>query len=234
MEIFDTHLHLQDFETLPPEWGRDVTRAICVSAHLSDWAQVAALYQKFPQNLAPAFGLHPWYAEEASENFETLLEDKLRSFPQAMVGECGLDFLKGAHREVQESIFETHIRLAQAYHRPILIHAVKAWPLMAKYFPKLPEKFVIHSFNARPEQVRQILKYGGMIAVNASILKNKTATEILRLIPADKLLLESDAPYQTALDELPNLVQKIADIRMEKLEDLANQLYLNALELTHE
>lgn len=231
MEIFDTHLHLQDFETLLPEWGRSGFRCVCVSAKISDWDKVTTLYKAYPVQIAPAFGLHPWYADQAPENFALILARHLESFPKALVGECGLDRVKGAPFETQQNVFDAHIRLAKAYQRPLLIHCVKAWGAMEAFWRVLPEKFVIHSFNARPEQARLVLRSGGYIAVNSSILANKTAEEVLNLVPADKLLLESDAPYQTKLSNLPELCAKIAEIRGEKLEYLEHRLYLNAKEL---
>lgn len=234
MKIFDTHLHLQDFDLLPFEWGKAISKCICVSAMPSDWEKVRDLTKAFPSEIVPAFGLHPWYIDKAPTNWKQLLKKFLETSGNACVGECGLDRLKGASLDMQKSVFQAHIDLAKTYQRPILIHCVKAWDILDAFGADLPPKFVFHSFNAHLFQARWILDFGGYIAVNASILRSKDFDSVLKFIPADRLLLESDAPYQTKLSDLPDLCAKIAHIRGEKLEDLVQQLYLNAKELTNE
>ena len=196
-----------------------------------DWEKVGALAQKFPQTVVPAFAIHPWYVHNAKSGWRNRLEQKLKDFPQALIGECGLDLLKGAEPSRQQKVFEEHIALARQYHRPLLLHMVKAWNLLNDYWKELPQPFVFHSFNGSVEMLRQIIKCGGYVAVNAKILRTKRAEEIIKNAPKDRLLFETDAPYQSKIFDLPVLCEKIALIRGERVEETADNVYYNSLRI---
>ncbi len=236
MRLVDTHIHLQDFD-IPAEevvgllQQNGIDKCVCISATEDDWEKVGALAQKFPQTVIPAFAIHPWYAQSAKSGWRNRLEQKLKDFPQALIGECGLDLLKGAEISLQQKVFEEHIALAKQYHRPLLLHMVKAWNLLNNYWNELPQPFVFHSFNGSAELLRQIIKYGGHIALNAKILQTKHAKEVIKNAPENRLLLETDAPYQSKISDLPHLCEKIALIRGERVEDLADNVYYNSLRI---
>ena len=236
MHFIDTHIHLQDFDIPAEEVIRllrqnGVDKCICISAAEDDWEKVSALAQKFPQTVIPAFAIHPWNAHSAKSGWNSRLEQKLKDFPQALIGECGLDLLKGTEILLQQKVFEEHIALAKQYHRPLLLHMVKAWNLLNNYWKTLPQPFVFHSFNGSAEMLRQIIKRGGYIAVNAKILRTKHAEEIIKNAPKDRLLLETDAPYQSKISDLPVLCEKIALIRGERVEETADNVYYNSLRI---
>lgn len=236
MRFVDTHIHLQNFNIPAEEVIRllqqnGIDRCICISVTEDDWEKVGALAQKFPQTVIPAFAIHPWYVHSAKSGWHNRLEQKLKDFPQALIGECGLDFLKGAELSRQQKMFEEHIALAKQYHRPLLLHLVKAWNLLNDYWNELPQAFVFHSFSGSAELLRQIIKYGGYIALNAKILQTKHAKEVIKNVPENRLLLETDAPYQSKISDLPHLCEKIALIRGERVEDMADNVYYNSLRI---
>lgn len=233
MIFFDTHIHLQDMPSSSSQAlkAAGVGRCVCVSAQESDWSAVGSLAASLPDLIVPAFGLHPWYAVDAASGWVERLEQNLKKYPRALVGECGFDRLKTQNFDIQAQIFDIQIKLAKKYRRTLLIHAVKAWEWLEPYWQKLPAKFVFHSFNGRPEHLKNIFKYNGYIAVNKSILKNKTAVEILKTVPRDRFLLETDAPYQSNPADLPFLCRQIAQIRGEDCQELAEALYQNGMEM---
>lgn len=236
MRFVDTHIHLQDFDTPAEEVicllrQNGVDKCICISATEDDWEKVGKLAQKFPQTVIPAFAVHPWHATTPQSGWQERLEQKLKDFPQALIGECGLDLLKGAEISLQQKVFEEHIALAKQYNRTLLLHMVKAWNLLNDYWKILPHPFVIHSFNGSAEMLRQVIKYDGYIAVNSKILQVKHAKEVIKDVPKDRLLLETDAPYQSKISDLPHLCEKIALIRGERVEDLVDNVYYNSLRI---
>lgn len=236
MRFVDTHIHLQDFDTPAEEVicllrQNGVDKCICISATEDDWDKVAALAQNFPQTVIPAFAVHPWYVQSAKSGWQERLEQKLKDFPQALIGECGLDLLKGAEISLQQKVFEEHIALVKQYNRPLLLHMVKAWSLLNDYLKMLPQPFVFHSFSGSSEMLRQVIKYDGYIAINAKILQIKHAKEVIKDVPKDRLLLETDAPYQSKISDLPHLCEKIALIRGERVEDLVDNVYYNSLRI---
>ena len=236
MQFIDTHIHLQDVksnnatEIIFRATTENIAQMICVSTVEEDWNKVERLSLQFPQTIIPAFAIHPWYVSETSHNWQDRLEEKLQKNPYALIGECGLDGLK-ENIELQKQVFAEHIKLAKKYHRPLIIHAVKAVPLLEEFWNNLPEKFVFHGFNGKKELLKKTLNAGGYIGIGSGLLKTSKAQEILSIIPQNKILFESDAPflvpYPWSVKEQAN---KIALLRGEKEEKLINQVYQNSLE----
>ena len=122
-------------------------------------------------------------------------------------------------------------QLAKKYHRPLLIHAVKAEMALASFWQKMPERFIIHSFNGNGQVLEKTIKYGGCVSVNAKILNKKNVNEILRSVPAEHLLFESDAPYQTRIEDIIGLCVRTANVQGKNVEDLAEIVYANSLRM---
>jgi len=240
MQFMDTHVHLQDFngrnatEIINSAQKVGVSDFVCISTQEKDWHKVAEITQMFPQNIIPAFGIHPWYAESCSDNWDSKLESFLQKYPTASVGECGIDRSKNIALDLQEKIFIKQIELAQNLCRPLIIHAVKAQEQIEKLWHRLPKKTIFHSFNSSEEFLRQIVEHGFYVGVNFSILRNPKKKLILQNIPLTQLLLETDAPYQPREKNeensptlLPKLAQEIALIRGDSIETFVQQVYAN-------
>lgn len=243
MQFIDTHIHLQDFKSncatdiINQAQNQGVKRLICVSSVAADWAKVAEMATKFAPFVVPAFGLHPWYVEKAEDNWAQKLEEYVQAFPKALIGECGLDKLKNPNFTKQTEVFAQQIDLAQKYARPLIIHAVKADEWLNEFWKKLPESFVFHSFTSSAELAQKVIKNGGLLGFNFSLLRSKNMEKLLSALPADKILLETDGPYQgpTKGKEvlptmLPELLAEIAAIRGEDKEALARRIYQNSEE----
>lgn len=243
MQFMDTHIHLQDFKTknatdiVKTAVMAGVDRVICVSAAENDWDKVAAYSRQFPGIVIPAFGLHPWYVHEAKTGWEQRLSAYLEKYPQALIGEAGLDRFRDKEAEPQNAVFRKQLELAKEYNRPLLIHAVRAQNWLDEYWKLLPAKFVFHSFNGRRELLDKILKAGGYVSLSPSVLRNPHKEEIVPLIPLERLLLETDGPAQSlnrgsegTPRELPVLAAEIAALRDEKAEYLAARVYQNSME----
>lgn len=243
MKFIDTHIHLQDYKT---RYARDiissaakvgVERFICVGTTPEDWEAVAELYVEFPQEVIPSFGYHPWYVNSAPLDWEEQLVKYLLKYPEALVGECGLDRCKDPNSEPQHSFFYKQILLAKKYSRPLIIHSVKCQDWLENFWSLLPEKVVFHSYSGSPELMQKIIRHGAYVSFGFSILKHKDFATLAALVPENRLLLESDGPYQSPLrDEestpqnLPDLLQKIASFRGVIPEDLAAKIYQNSCE----
>ena len=236
MQFIDTHIHLQDdksnntTEIITQAFANGCQKLICASSTEADWEQVAELTVNFPQITVPAFGIHPWYVTTVKDGWQTRLQQYLQKFPQALIGEAGLDGLK-PEVEQQKQLFAEHIKLAKEYQRPLIIHAVKAVPLLEDFWKQLPPKFVFHGFNGKSELLQKILQHGGYIGIGSGVLKTPKAKEILKQIPIEKLLFETDAPYLAPSPwAIREQAEQIAALREENADKLAQQVYLNSLE----
>ena len=246
MQFIDTHLHLQDYKTgfatdiVKTAQEAGVNKVVCAATGQFDWDKVARYAKQYPETVIPAFGLHPWYLQEAKPDWQLRLREFLARFPNALIGECGLDGIKNPDDEPQNSIFYQQILLAKELKRPLIIHAVKAQEWLENYWEILPAKFVFHSYNGKREILKKIIKAGGYVSFSASILRNPDRQELANLIPADKLLLETDGPYQGPDKNievtpafLPRLAAEVAAWRGEDLQSFATRVYHNSLEFIH-
>ena len=235
----DSHIHLQDYKSqdvknvISSALQNRVNLFINPSSNPSDWPIITELSMQY-QQIIPAYGIHPWYINNATEGWEKILEDILQNNPLALVGECGIDRLKNPNTLLQKEILQKHINLAQKYSRPLIIHAVKADEQLREMFFDLPRRTIFHSYTGSVEWGKTIQKHGFFIGLNFSVLRKKNAAEIIKSLDFTQVLLETDGPYQnivpqkgTLPQDLPLLAQKIAEILKITLDELCNRLYIN-------
>ena len=220
--FIDSHIHLQDYKSqdvknvVTNAAQNGVFRFINPSSHPSDWSKLATLAKK-NRAVIPAFGIHPWYIDDAPSNWAEKLADMLNQNQAAWVGECGIDRLKNTDTARQINILRAHIELAKKFNRPLIIHSVKADSEMTALFHILPQRTIFHSFTGSAEWGKSIQQHGFFIGLNFSILRKKNAAEILQQLNLQQLLLETDGPYQniergveTLPQNLPLLAEEIA------------------------
>lgn len=141
---------------------------------------------------APLFtcGLHPWNADR----FSPELLDKLRQMlgrPGCLgLGEAGLDAMRGPAIDLQTAVFEAQARLAIEMELPMVIHCVRAHePLIALYRRLRPARpWIIHGFRGKPAVARRLLDAGLSLSLGP-----RFNTETARIIPLERLFIETDA-----------------------------------------
>ena len=246
MPYVDTHIHLQDYKVkdiknvINNALKNDVGCFVNASAHPTDWAYVQELAVLYRQ-IIPAFGVHPWYVDEASSDWADELEKRLTAAPTAWVGECGFDCLKNPDIEKQKHFFKIQVELARTYQRPLIIHAVKANGIFQEMFDFLPPKTIFHSFTGSVEWGRELQKRGFYLGINFSILRKKNGNEIVHALDQNYILLETDGPYQSGdmnVESLPEELWKLASFLAEQenisLEEMKQILYQNWQRFTGE
>lgn len=218
---FDAHSHLPRGAFPAP----DQPRVVCGTCE-ADWEAILAHAASHGQ-VIPMLGLHPWFVAEASVAWASRLEALLGSH-RAGVGECGLDFArKDANRATQETAFRAQLRLAHALHRPVAMHAVRAWgPLL----DLLREEGVptagamVHAYAGSAETARALQAMGVFLSFSGELLKadRSKLREALRTVASTHLLLETDG---TA--DLTQVMAVAADLRGVSVQDLAAQTWEN-------
>lgn len=150
-------------------------------------------------------GIHPHNADSArKEDFE-LIEKIITENPKIVaVGECGLDFDRMfSTKENQIRCLEKHIILAEKLGKPLFLHEREAAGEFVKRFKKHPEictKSVVHCFTGEIHTLDQYLSMGFSIGITGWICddrRGKELREAVRIIPLDRILIETDAPYLT-------------------------------------
>jgi len=153
------------------------------------------------ENMYFCAGLHPHDAinfnKDVIEVILKLSED--RRF--VGVGECGLDYYyDNSPREVQKEVFRRHLKLAGKIGKPVVIHARNSYKDLFKIIEDEGVEgmgLLFHCFSGDDEDISEVLKLGGYISVGGVItFPNAQKTRrIVSMVPRDRLLLETDAPY---------------------------------------
>ncbi len=166
-------------------------------------------------------GVHPWYIKDVGEQF-LQLEKKLQLSNCLAIGECGIDKNVQTPISIQKNIFERHIELSEKYHKPLIIHNVKAhqelMQLRKKYQPK--QMWLIHGVNKRYEIVRQITENNMFVSFGKSLLTNKTTQESFVKTPLEVLFLETD----DADVSIKEIYQKASELKQISIEELTVHL----------
>jgi len=208
----DSHNHLQD-----PRLGdagpviaamREAGVGHCVvnATSEADWAAVEKLALAHPDFISPAFGIHPWKAHTAEDEWIERLACLLEKHPQASIGECGLDqWVSSPPLEIQRPVFMAQLELAREMRRPVTIHCLKAWgPLMDALAECPPPRFLMHSYGGSIESARRLLPLGAFFSFSGHFLHPRKAAvlEVFRQLPRDRILMETDAPDMPPPDEI--------------------------------
>ena len=223
MLLFDAHRHLPDAGTGSPEQFR----VVCGTRE-ADWEAVLAHAAADPR-VIPMLGLHPWFVGAAAPGWEARLDALLRGH-RAGVGECGLDFAReAADRPAQEQAFRLQLRLAHALHRPVAIHAVRAWGRLLDLLSEEgvpPAGALVHAFSGSPEMAATLQALGVFLSFSAAGLAptRTKGHQALRAMPSSHLLLETDDG-----GGLERVIIAAADLRSVAAEDLAARTWKNGL-----
>lgn len=214
MKLFDAHNHLQDERfahqqnsILSAAAGTGVAAMVVNGSAEDDWGSVAQLAEQHAM-VIPSYGVHPWYVRGASPDWLKILRHYLEKDPRSAVGEIGLDRWKSdLPYEGQEEVFLDQWRLARELNRPASIHCLKAWGRLLELLQQDPlpsPGFVLHSYGGPPEMIPAFAKLGGYFSFPGYYLHDRKANQraTFRHVPADRLLIETDAPDQHLPDSL--------------------------------
>lgn len=204
--LFDTHVHL-DFlpEGLNPEEEMQEARRVGVGeflvpgVHRSGWPRLLHLARKHPREVWIAPGLHPLAAGEWNESARRELEDALSEPGSVAVGEIGLDGLAEVPQDVQERAFQGQVRVAIEAGLPVLIHCRRGIERLLSILRQEGGERVggiLHAFSGSAETARQAIEMGFAISFGGVLtyLEARRAPEVLRSLPPEWIVLETDAP----------------------------------------
>lgn len=203
--MIDTHCHLTDPRLLGQldavlnrAAAAGVVRMVTIGTDPGDW-EAALQVCEGRQNIRCALGIHPNYCHEVELSEIANLRRAQQSPAVLALGEMGLDYHHGhASRQRQAEFFEAQLELAKELGRPVVVHcreAVDDCLSILKRFTGV--EAVFHCFTGTAEEARRIWQAGYLTGFTGVVtFRNGAALrEIARDAPADRILVETDAPY---------------------------------------
>ena len=259
MEYFDTHMHLDDEkfdedrnQVIQKIWNAGVTKCIDIGCDIKSSKKAIELANKndfiyascgiHPENLP---NQNPQKMDELWKELEIIKELAIKNTKVVAIGEIGLDYhWVQTNKETQKIIFKKQIELANELNLPISIHTRDAIDDTIKIIKenKIQKSGVLHCCPFNPEIVRHGLEAGLYIAFGgtSTFKSSKNASKIVQMVPIQKMLIETDAPYlapepvrgtRNDSSNLKYVVQKLAEFKNITSEQMAKITYQNAEKL---
>ncbi len=206
------------------------------------------LARSVPDVFRATAGIHPHHAREFRDTDVPALRSLLLEPEVGAAGECGLDYFRNySPHEDQERVFRLQLELAAATGRPVFLHQRDGHDaftaILREYRPQL-EAGVAHCFTGDERELRDYLDLDLSIGITGWICDERRGLhlrELVRLIPLDRLMLETDAPYLLPRDlrpkpsgrrnepkYLPHILRTVAACRGDAPETLAAATTRNA------
>ncbi len=257
MEFFDSHSHYNDEkfnedreQIIKETYEAGITKIVCAGYNLDSSIFSLELSKKY-EYIYSICGISP---NDIPQSEQELWKDivqiseivkKNKTNKLVAIGEIGLDYYWNTeNKELQKEAFIKQIELANELNLPIVIHSrdasIDTIEILRKN--KVNKTGIFHCCQFNQEMIRQALELGYYISFAGPVtFKNsKNAPDIVKMVPLDKILIETDSPY---LSPEPNrgkrndcrnvkyIAQKIADLKELKIEDIAKITYENTMKI---
>jgi TatD DNase family protein len=248
VQIIDTHAHLNMLKN--PQAALDAARAASVKQIITvgidlDSSQAAAAFARDNDDVFYTVGLHPHDSEAASEGLWPQLTGLAQKGAVAW-GECGLDYFRDyAPHDLQKAAFAKQIELAHQVKLPLVIHSRDAHDdslAMLKEQKAAEVGGVFHCFGGDEAVAREVLDLGYLISIPGTISfpKNQQLRDLVKLVPLDMLLIETDCPFLAPVPKrgrenqpayLPHTLAVLAAALGKPAEEVAKATTANARRL---
>ena len=257
MEFFDSHSHYNDEkfnedreQIINDTYNDGITKFVCAGYNIKSSLFSIELSKKY-KFIYSICGISPNDIPQSEQQLWKDIDEitkivKLNDSKKVVaIGEIGLDYYwNKENKELQKEAFIKQIDLANELELPIVIHSRDAFIDTIKIIKehKVNKAGIFHCCQLNQELVKQALELNYYISFAGPItFKNsKNAPDIIKMVPLDRILIETDSPY---LSPEPNrgkrndcrnvkyIAQKIADVKNVTLEEVAQKTYENAMKI---
>ena len=251
MKLIDSHCHL-DNPQFDPDRDAVIERALAAGVEhmvaigtgegppdLEAGLRLADRHSAFYATV----GVHPHDAPKANDEVYRRLAELLSHPKVVALGEIGLDYhYDHSPRDVQRTVFIEQMRIARDAGKPIVIHTREAWDdtialLKERWMPS-GLGGIFHCFSGGPDQAKQALELGFHLSFGGIVTFPKAlhVQEAARVVPADRILIETDAPYLAPVPHrgkrnepafMTETAHKLADLRGETVNRVAEAASAN-------
>ena len=252
MFLTDTHTHLyvEEFdadrdEVVNNALSAGVRRMLLPNIDSSTLKALKNISAAFPENCFPMMGLHPTSVKSDYEKELEGVEKELARQNYCGVGEIGIDlYWDETFREQQIEAFRRQLRLAKKYHLGVSIHTRDAFELTHQIVKEELTgdlKGVFHCFTGSLADAKKVMDVGFKMGIGGIVtFKNGGLAEIVKKLPLESLVLETDAPYLTPVPfrgkrnesaYIKYITEKVAAIKEKRMEEVAELTTQNAEEI---
>ncbi|MDP3284469.1 MAG: TatD family hydrolase [Desulfobacterales bacterium] len=255
MKLFDSHCHLddraydKDFDSvIKRAKNAGVCKIMIVGIDLKSSAKAVKLAESNPGFFA-SVGVHPHDSKDCSDDTLNFLRDLSENRKVKAWGEIGLDFNRMfSPREDQEKWFIKQLETADELGFPVIFHERESngrFLEILKAHEKEEIKGVMHCFSGNKKELREYLDLGlyiGITGIVTIMSRGEELRNLIPMIPDDRLLIETDAPYLTPAPEknqtrrnepafVKSVLFKLAEIKNEDPETISARIFENTCRL---
>lgn len=238
--MIDTHAHLQRLCDI----NEKNEKVILAGSNIDDSKNNLLLAEKSNGKILAAAGIHPQEINDSPAELEKLVSKNHEKI--VAIGECGLEFMSAdakAMADKQEILFRKQIDLAQKFNKPLIIHARKAVDEVVEILKEYKNlSGVFHCYAGGIKRVKKIIDLGEnwYFGIDGNITYEIGLEEVIKNIPKDRLVLETDSPYLTpepfrGQENNPNNIiyvyKKVAEIWGKSFEETEKIIDGNAKKL---
>ena len=192
----------------------------CPASKEKEIVDLINLSESYQKNIFCSVGIHPHYASDLKPSTIQNLQKYLGNKHVRAIGEIGLDYYRNFQSpEIQKKCFNAFLELASTHQYPLFLHHREAfddfYPMIKNCIGEVPES-IVHCFTGTKSELKKFLDLGLYIGITGWICDPKRGAdlrEIIKYIPLDRLLIETDAPYLVP----KNMVNKPRNNRNEPL-----------------
>ena len=252
MKLIDshTHLYLDEFdddreEVINRALDSGVAKCFLPNIDSSTITRMMNMRDEFPEVCYPMMGLHPTSVRDDFESELEIVEEWLEKEKFIAIGETGIDlYWDKTFRVQQEKAFERQLKLGLKYDLPVVIHARESFGEIFNVIDRVGVKGmrgVFHSFTGDAAHVKKIREYDFYFGINGIVtFKNSHLVEVVKEIPADRLLLETDSPFLAPVPKrgrrnesayIRYVAGKVAEVLGTGEEEVARLTSENAMDL---
>lgn len=254
VNLIDSHCHLifenfeKDIENVALRWrSNGVKKLLHACVDLSEIPKLKNISDRFSE-VFYSVGLHPLDAEKWGPESKDILKNAVKKDNKILaIGELGLDLFKSSNYDVQIKALIPQMELAYELNLPVIIHCRDAALELISLCKELKKNNkcpggVLHCWSGSPEEMREFLDLGFYISFSGIVTFPKAykTHECAKLVPSDKYLIETDAPFLAPVPFrgkrnepafVENVAKTIASLRESTFSKIANESTRNAEDL---
>jgi TatD DNase family protein len=243
--MIDTHCHLEselynNLEEVINNMGNNIMIVAAIDYETS--LNVLNLVNKYP-NIYGVIGFHPEEVHNYDDKFLEFLEENLSNPKIVGIGEIGLDYhYTKENRDKQIDVFKKQLLLARKFNKAVVIHSRDALNDTLEIISDFRDlKIDLHCYGYSLEVAKQLLNYNIRFGIGGVVtFKNgKKLKEVVKELPLDSILIETDSPYLTpeplrgTKNEPHNIIyiiEEIARLKEISKEEIIQATTLNAID----